>query len=338
MSSATTGRHAPCAVVCGIGSWLPPRSVGNAELAARLDTSDEWIRSRTGIQRRHVIDEWMSTSDLAVEAGRRAIKSANVDDVGAVVLATTTPDRPCPATAPDVATQLGLGGRPAFDVSAVCTGFLYALASGAGLISARVADSVLVVGAETFSTILDPNDRTTTAIFGDGAGAVVLRAGEPDEPGALGAFDLGSDGNGAELIMIPAGGSRQRVARQAGDNYFAMQGKAVFRTAVTRMAESATTVLAANGLTIADVDKFVCHQANQRILDAVAAELGVPQSRFLSNIASVGNTAAASVPLALADGVERGELTAGQRVLLCAFGGGLTWGSTVLRWPALVAV
>lgn len=326
------------AVLCGIGSWLPPREVDNAELAARLDTSDEWIRSRTGVRRRHVVDGRLATSDLAVEAGKRALKSANVEDVGAVVLATTTPDRRCPATAPDVATQLGLGGRPAFDVNAVCTGFLYGLASGAGLISSGIADSVLVIGADAFSTILDPDDRTTTAIFGDGAGAAVLRAGEPDEPGALGAFDLGSDGDGAELIMVAAGGSRQRLPRQRGDDYFTMQGKTVFRTAVTRMTESAGTVLAASGLTVADVDKFVCHQANQRILDAVAKELGVPGSRFLSNIASVGNTAAASVPLALADGVESGELTAGQLVLLCAFGGGLTWGATVLRWPALVAV
>lgn len=326
------------AVMCGIGSWLPPRTVDNAELAGRLDTSDEWIKSRTGIRRRHVVDGQLSTSDLAVEAGKRAIKSADVAHVGAVVLATTTPDRPCPATAPDVAAQLGLGGVPAFDVNAVCTGFLYGLATGAGLIGAGIVSSALVIGADTFSTILNPTDRTTTAIFGDGAGAVVLRAGEPDEPGALGPFDLGSDGEGTELIMVPAGGSRLPMSEQDDDRYFTMQGQTVFRNAVARMSESITTVLDTAGRTVADVDRFVCHQANQRILDAVAKRIGVPADRFVSNIASVGNTAAASVPLALADAVDGGELTAGHLVLLCAFGGGLTWGSTVLRWPQLVAV
>ena len=189
-----TGR---AAVVAGIGSWLPPDVVTNNDIAARLDTSDDWIRSRTGIAQRHVVDATTATSDLAVEAGRRAMKSAQVDSVDMVILATTTPDRPCPATAPDVAYRLGLTGVPAFDVAAVCSGFLYLLATGAGMIAAGVADSVLAIGADAFSTILDPNDRTTTAIFGDGAGAVVLRAGDPDELGALGTFALGSDGRRA---------------------------------------------------------------------------------------------------------------------------------------------
>jgi 3-oxoacyl-[acyl-carrier-protein] synthase-3 len=329
------------AVLCGLGSWLPPTVVDNAEIAGRLDTSDEWIRSRTGIRQRHVIEPGMSTSDLAVEAGQRALKSANVERVDALVLATTTPDRPCPGTAPEVANRIGLGGCAAFDVNAVCTGFLYGLATGAGLLAAGVAERVLVIGADAFSTILDPNCRMTTAIFGDGAGAVVLRAGDPGELGALGPFDLGSDGEGADLITVPAGGSRQRASGAPvpeKDHYFTMDGKKVFLKAVIRMAESAEAVLGRAGLRVQDVDKFVYHQANARILGSVAEQLDVPAERFVRNIDWVGNTAAASVPLALADASDSGELRAGQTVLLGAFGGGLTWGSTVLRWPAISAL
>lgn len=336
-----TGRGGRSAVLCGLGSWLPPTVVDNDEIARRLDTSDEWIRTRTGIRQRHVIEPGMSTSDLAVEAGQRALKSANYERVDALLLATTTPDRPCPATAPEVANQIGLRGCAAFDVNAVCTGFIYGLASGAGLIAAGAADRVLVIGADAFSTILDPNCRMTTAIFGDGAGAVVLRAGEADEPGALGPFDLGSDGEGADLIMVPAGGSRQRSSAAPvpeKDHYFTMDGKKVFMKAVIRMAESAEAVLDRAGLRVPDVDKFVYHQANARILKGIATQLGVSQDRFVRNIDRVGNTAAASVPLALADASERGELLAGQTVLLGAFGGGLTWGSTVLRWPRISAL
>ena len=186
--------HHRAAVVAGVGSWLPARVVTNHDLSAELDTSDEWIRSRTGIAQRHVIDEGMATSDLAVEAGFRALKSAGASDVDAVVVATTTPDRPCPATAPDVAGRLGLGPVPAFDVAAVCSGFVYSLAVASGFIAAGIAERVLVIGADAYSTILDPQDRTTRAVFGDGAGAVVLRAGTADEEGALGPYDLGSDG------------------------------------------------------------------------------------------------------------------------------------------------
>lgn len=326
------------AVVAGLGAALPSRVVSNEELSRTLDTSDEWIRTRTGIEQRHVIDAGMATSDLAVVAGSRALKSAGTSDVGAVVLATTTPDRPCPATAPEVADRLGISAVPAFDLSAVCSGFVYGLATGAGLIAAHVADSVLVVGADTYSTILNPEDRTTAAIFGDGAGAVVLRAGTPDEDGALGPFDLGSDGSLADLIAIPAGGSRQRSSAEPvepGDQFFQMQGRQVFRYAVRRMADSARAVLDRAGWQVADVDRFVAHQANSRILTAVAKDLALPADRVVSNIATVGNTSAASIPLALADAVLEGVLRPGHRVLLTAFGGGLTWGSTVLTWPGV---
>jgi 3-oxoacyl-[acyl-carrier-protein] synthase-3 len=327
------------AVLCGLGSWIPPGVLNNAELAERLHTSDDWIRRRTGIRERRIVDSGMSTSDLAVEAGKRALKSANVDSVDFVILATTTPDRPCPATAPDVASRIGVWGAAAFDLNAVCTGFVYGLATGTGLIAAGIAKRVLVIGADTFSTIVHPECPVSAPIFGDGAGAVVLRAGSSRELGALGPFDLGSDGEGAELIMVPAGGSRQRTAAASTpETYFTMNGKAVFLRAVTRMALSAETVLGKAGLQLRDVDKFVYHQANARILTGVANQLGLPRSKFVRNIDLVGNTAAASVPLALADANTSGELQAGQRVLLGAFGGGLTWGSTVLRWPDIDAM
>ncbi|MGH3758287.1 beta-ketoacyl-ACP synthase III [Actinophytocola sp.] len=332
----STPEDGTSAVLCGLGTFLPPRVVPNTVIAERLDTSDEWIRARTGIRQRHVVEAGMSTSDLAVEAGMLALKSADLDDVDALVLATTTPDRPCPATAPDVAYRIGLNRVAAFDVNAVCTGFLYALASAAGLIAAEVAEHVLVIGADTFSTIVDPDSRGTAAIFGDGAGAVVLRAGAAHELGALGPFDLGSDGQDADLIMVPAGGSRQRSTRrpaEPGAEFFTMAGKAVFRKAIYQMAGSAQSVLDKAGLRLRDIDRFVIHQANARILTGVADMLGQPAAKFVRNIDHVGNTAAASVPLALTSACASGELRAGQRVLLGAFGGGLTWGSTVLRWP-----
>jgi 3-oxoacyl-[acyl-carrier-protein] synthase-3 len=324
------------AVLAGLGAWLPPRVVTNDDLARELDTSDEWIYSRTGIRRRHVADAGMATSDLAVEAGRRALKSADVDRVDTVILATTTPDRPCPATAPDVAARLHLVGATAFDVAAVCTGFVYGLAVASGLIAAGTAERALVIGAETYSTILNPRDRATRALFGDGAGAVVLRAGEPDEPGAFAAFDLGSDGRHSDLIAIPAGGSRHRSSGRPvadGEEYFTMHGREVYRHAVTRMTESATRVLARVGWQVGDVDRFVGHQANRRILTAVADRLGIPDERCVVNIHRVANTAAASIPLALADAAADRTLRAGDRILITAFGGGLAWGATTLCWP-----
>lgn len=329
------------AVVAGLGATVPSRVVTNDMLAARLDTSDEWIRRRTGIRQRHVVEPGGATSDLAVDAGALAIKSAahnGVEGADMVVLATTTPDHRCPATAPEVATRLGLRGVAAFDVAAVCSGFVYGLAVGAGAIAAGHVERVLVIGAEAFTTIINPEDRTTAAIFGDGAGAIVLRAGAADEPGALLGFDLGSDGSNAQLIIVPAGGSRQRSdpnPPEPGSEYFTMQGAAVFRNAVVRMTESARIVLGQTGWVIDEVDWFVGHQANIRILTAVADELGLPHSRAVINVDRVGNTSAASIPLALADAAADGRLQAGHRVLLTAFGGGLTWGSATLRWPDL---
>ncbi|MFF2026289.1 beta-ketoacyl-ACP synthase III [Streptomyces sp. NPDC058171] len=324
------------AVVAGIGSYVPPDVVTNEDLTRRLDTSDEWIRSRTGIATRHVVSPGTATSDLAVEAGQRALKSSGRDDIDAVVLATTTPDHTCPATAPAVAARLGLTGVLAFDVAAVCTGFLYGLASASGLIAAGIADRVLLVAADAFTTIIDPDDRTTAVIFADGAGAVVLRAGDPEEPGATGPFVLGSDGTRSDLIEVPAGGSRQRSSGRAalpGDHYFRMQGRDAYRHAVERMTAASTEAVERRGWTLDGIDRFAAHQANARILAAVADRLRIPDERRLSNIEHVGNTGGASLPLLLSQAAQGGRLTAGQKVLLTAFGGGLAWGATALRWP-----
>jgi len=333
-TSRTTDR---AAVITGLGSWTPPDAVTNDMLADELDTSDEWIKSRTGIGQRHIVSPGTSTSDLAIEAGRRALQSSqDGDSVHAVVLATSTPDRSCPATAPLVASKLGLSGVAAFDVGAVCTGFLYALATAAGFISAHAADTVLVIGADAFSTILHPDHRSTRVIFGDGAGAVVLRAGSQDEPGALLGFDLGSDGDAGDMITVPAGGSEQRstgIDAEEAEHYFQMDGKPVFARAVQRMTESAKAIVEAAEWRLEEIDHFVAHQANARILNACARELGLSPERMPSNLDRVGNTVAASIPLALADASESGDLVAGERVVLTAFGGGLTWGSTALIWP-----
>ncbi|WP_228004489.1 beta-ketoacyl-ACP synthase III [Amycolatopsis sp. YIM 10] len=323
------------AVLCGLGAWLPPRVLANEEIAARLDTSDEWIRSRTGIAERRVAEAGTSTVDMAVAAGRQALDSAGLTEVDAVVLATATPDQVCPASAPQVAARLGLGEVNAVDVNAVCSGFLYALATASGFIAGGIARRVLVVGADTFTTLVDPDDRGTVPIFGDGAGAVVLRAGDADELGALGPFALHSDGALADLLMVPAGGAKQRRSDNPHDYFLDMQGQAVFRQAGTRMAEASRSVLDQAGWTVGDVDRFIGHQANIRILQATAKFLGLPQDALVVNIERTGNTSAASIPLAMADAQRDGTLIAGQRVLLSAFGAGLTWGATLLRWPTL---
>jgi 3-oxoacyl-[acyl-carrier-protein] synthase-3 len=341
---ASTAHRGPAAdrhaVICGAGTWLPPRVVTNDDLATDLDTSNEWITSRTGIRVRHVVDRGMATSDLATEAGTLALKSAGGGNVDAVVLATTTPDRLCPATAPEVAARLGLTGVAAWDVSAVCSGFLYGLASAVGIIASGTADRVLLIGAEAFSTIINPHDRTTAVIFADGAGAVVLRAGTADEPGVVGPCVLGSDGGGSDLICIPAGGARQRSSGEQmteADRYFQMLGGEVYRHAVQQITDCSLRALRRAGWGVQDVDRFVPHQANIRICASVAEGLGIAADRQVSNIDRVGNTAAASIPLLLAQAAVAGELRPGHRVLIAGFGGGLTWGAATLLWPDITA-
>lgn len=313
-------------MLCGVGHWLPPQVVSNADLCNRLDTTEEWILQRTGIRSRHVAGPDLSTADIATAAGARALASAGDPEVQAVVLATTTPDRVCPATGPEVASRLGLTEAAAFDVAAVCTGFLYGLAAGTGLIAAGHADRVLVIAADRFTTLLDPVDRTTVPIFGDGGGAVVLRRGAATELGALSRILLGSDGAQSDLIAV------------ADDGYFRMRGPAVFRQAVERIADTSRRAAVAAGWKMDQVDRLVVHQANARISAAVAAELGLPAERNMQNIENVGNTAGASIPILLGQLTERQALVPGHRVLLAAFGGGLTWGATGMVWPELTAV
>ncbi|HEX6521512.1 MAG TPA: beta-ketoacyl-ACP synthase III [Streptosporangiaceae bacterium] len=338
-------RHA---ILAGLGACLPARVVSNDDLAAHLDTSDQWIRDRTGIRFRHFIDPGMSTSDLAVRAGALALRSAGggVGDgltevaADAVIVATMTPDRPCPATAPEVAARLELNGIGAYDVSAACSGFPYGLATAAGLIATGTASRVLLIGAETMSTIINPRDRTTAVIFADGAGAVLLRGGDADEEGAIGPVDLGSDGTNSDLIQVPGGGARARSTGLAGtdeDRYFQMEGKKVYRHAVDRMTAAARTAVKAAGWGLDDVDRLVMHQANARIAAAVTGRLALDPEKVLSNIAHVGNTSAASIPLLLAQAAETGQLRVGHRVLTVAFGAGLTWGATTFTWPPVTA-
>ena len=329
------------ATIVGLSGWLPPAVVTNDELCLTLDTTSDWIRTRTGICERRMVTNGLSTRDLAVRAGAKALRSAGVTAVDAVIVATTSPDRLCPAVAPEVAFRLGLDTIAAFDLTSACSGFLYGLLTSAGMIATGAADSVLFVASEAFSTLVNPRDRNTAPLFGDGSGAVVLRRGDPGTPGAVGPFDLGSDGARADLLAIPAGGSRQRsAARGLGhdvvptqDWYLQMEGRALFSHAVDRMASSAKAVMQRAGWSVADVDWFVGHQANLRILHGVAELLELPETRIGVNIDRVGNTLSASIPILLTELVNRGDLKPGHRVLLSAFGAGLSWGSTVLTWP-----
>ncbi|MEX0868608.1 MAG: beta-ketoacyl-ACP synthase III [Nitriliruptoraceae bacterium] len=318
--------------VRGLGGYLPSEIVTNDDLAQVLDTSDEWIRTRTGIRQRHIASPEEATSDLAMHAAKAALADAGlgVEDVAAVIVATTTPDHPLPGTAPIVAAKLGTNVG-AFDVNAACSGFVYALRVG-GALAVTESAPVLVVGAETLSRVTDPEERSTRVLFGDGAGAVVL---VPDESAILGPFDLGVDGSDPSMLWTEAGGTRRPTDEQALAErrvYLTMRGGDVYRNAVARMTEASQHVIDAAGIAVGDVDLFVGHQANVRILDAVAKRLGVADSQVHVTVDQHGNTSAASVPLALLDARAAGRLTAGDRVLLAAFGAGLTWAACLLTW------
>ena len=317
--------------ITGLGSYLPQRVVTNGDLAQRLDTSDEWIRTRTGIRERHYAAPEEATSDLALMATRRALEDARLEvtDIDVLMVATTTPDHPVPATAPIVAARLGLTCT-AFDLNAACSGFVYGLRVGATL--AAAGSRVLLVGAETLTRYVDHDDRSIAVLFGDGAGAVVLEA---DPSASIGPFDLGSDGDELEILWMRAGGAREPfdpVLHADASSRMSMRGGDVYRHAVTRMAASSQAVLDAAGVMISDVDLMVGHQANQRILEAVGQRLGVPEGVSHLTVDRHGNTSAASIPLALDDARSNGRLGRGSRVLLTAFGGGLTWGSCLLTW------
>lgn len=333
-----SGARSRAAVLEGVGGYAPPRVVDNAELCRRLDTDEAWIESRLGVRTRHVA-ETEGTVALATVAAERALEIAGGGGVDAVVLATTTPDRLCPASAPELAARLGFQGVMAFDLGAACAGFVHALAVAGALIVGGGLGRILVAGADVFTTLVDPDDRLTSVIFGDGAGACVLRAGHAAEPGALGPFDFGSDGSEAALhtVFVPGGGALGRLGLEDPDAEACLRldGPAVFARAVAEMTGSSLRALRSAGWAPDSVDRLVAHQANARIIRTVAENLGLAPDRCPMNVDRVGNTVAASVPLALGDAHDAGLLAAGQRVLLTSIGAGLVWGSAVLTWPVL---
>ena len=321
-------------LVLGCGSYLPERVVTNAQLSNVVATSDEWIVERTGIRERRIAAEGELTSDLAFAAARRAIEHAGVKagELDLIVLATTTPDRTFPATAVRVQAMLGIASGAAFDLQAVCSGFVYALAVADGMIRSGQARTVLVIGAETFSRILDWSDRTTSVLFGDGAGAVVMRAEKTN--GAANGKDRGilsshihSDGNYADLLYVDGGPSSTGTVGRVR-----MHGREVFRHAVVKLASVVDEALSANGLSRNDIDWLVPHQANKRILDGTARKLGLSESRVVVTVERHANTSAASIPLALDEAVRDGRIRAGHLLLLEAMGGGFTWGASLVRW------
>ncbi len=315
----------------GCGGYLPERIITNAELAQTIDTSDEWIVQRTGISERHVAAPGELTSDLATAAARRALTAAKVDasEIDMIILATATPDNTFPATAARVQHNLGITRGAAFDVQAVCTGFIYALATADNFIKAGQVKTALVIGAETFSRILDWKDRGTCVLFGDGAGAAVLRAvpsnGSTSERGTL-STHLHTDGSNYDILYADGGISTGK------SGFVRMEGKEVFKHAVTRLAEVVDEALTANGLHASDIDWLVPHQANRRIIDSMGKKLGLPKEKVVLTIDRHANTSAASVPLALAEAAGDGRIQPGQLVLLEAMGAGLTWGAALVRW------
>ena len=320
------------AVVKGVGHYLPERIVPNSEFESFLDTSDEWIRSRSGIERRRFAAEDQTTSDLGYEAAKAALENAGLepDDVDGIVVATSTPDLTFPSVATMLQQKLGMTRGFGFDVQAVCAGFIYALTNANALILSGQCKTVLVVGAETFSRIMDWQDRATCVLFGDGAGALVLQAedgnGTNEDRGIL-AADLNSDGRYRDMLYVDGG-----VSTTGDSGKLRMQGNALFRQAVEKLTFTAQTALDKIGLTDDDVDWIVPHQANIRIIQGTAKKMGIPMDRVIVTVQDHGNTSAASIPLALSVGVAEGKIKKGDLLVTEAIGGGLAWGSVVLRW------
>jgi 3-oxoacyl-[acyl-carrier-protein] synthase-3 len=312
--------------ICGTGSYLPARIMTNAEFAARLDTSDAWIRERTGIVQRHIAENTQTSSDLALEASNQALQAAGVaaQEIDLIIVATSTPDYVFPSTACLLQAKLGVRGSTAFDLQAVCSGFVYGIATADAFIKSGRHKKALVVGAEVFSRILDWNDRGTCVLFGDGAGAVVLAAGA--NPG-IHASVLRADGSHADMLSVPGNVCGGAVT---GSPFLQMNGQAVFKFAVKVLEESARETVAAAGMQLADVDWLIPHQANVRILDATARKLGLPPEKLVVTVDHHGNTSAASVPLALDEFIRAGRIRPGHRLLLQGVGGGFTWGSSVV--------
>jgi 3-oxoacyl-[acyl-carrier-protein] synthase-3 len=328
---------APNAVISGWGMYAPERVMTNDELSRMVDTNDEWIRTRTGIRERRIAADDEAATSLALNASRDALAVAGVDplDVELVVVATCSPDYPLPSTGVLLAHELGATRAAGFDVEAACSGFLFALATGASFIRAGMYRNILVVGVEVLSRFIDWTDRSTCVLFGDGAGAVLLTAS--DQPGGLLGMDMMSDGGGAEAIIVPAGGSAcpARPSTTTGNAHFIhMAGADVYRYATRQMAESTLAALRDAGLGVDDDDQFIYHQANLRIIQSVGKQLGIPDEKVFVNIEKYGNTSAASVPMALVEAIASGRVKPGDRLLMAAFGAGYTAGAAVLEWTA----
>ena len=322
--------------IAGTGSYVPERILTNEELAATVDTSDEWIVSRTGIRERRIAAPDEFTSHLATKAALRALEQAGLaaEDIELIIVATITPDTLTPATACYVQKNLGATKAVAFDISAACSGFLYAMKISKRLISDGAFNNALIIGAEKLSAVTNWTDRATCVLFGDGAGAAVLRRAEPHE-GSILATEMGTDGNLTHLLNIPGGGSACPItSANAGDQLFAltMMGKEVFKHAVTRMKEAAEKVIERAGLTAADITCVIPHQANLRIIDAIADRLAVPNERVFVNLHKYGNTSAAAVAIALDEANREGKFKRGDNIVLVVFGAGLTWAAAAIRW------
>jgi 3-oxoacyl-[acyl-carrier-protein] synthase III len=318
----------PRAMLTGVGGYLPERCVSNDELAKTVDTSDTWIQERTGIRQRHLAGPHETAAFMATRAAAAALAQAGVPatEIDAVIVATSTPDEAFPATGVRVQTALGITRGFAFDIAAACSGFIYALSTADAFIRAGNARNVLVIGTEVYSRILNWSDRTTCVLFGDGAGAVLLQAGSPEGPGIL-STHLHADGRHADILYVDGA-----VGRPEKSGHLMMKGPEVFRQAVVKLAAAVDEALAANGLTHADVDWLVPHQANRRIIDSMGKRLNLPSERVVITVDRHANTSAASIPLALAEAVADGRIKRGDLVLMEALGGGLTWGSALVRY------
>ncbi len=325
--------------IIGTGSYMPEKVLTNEDLSKMVDTSDEWITSRTGIRERRIAAENQATSDLAAEAARRALANAGVsaEEIQLIIVATVTPDMFFPSTACFVQKKIGATNAVCFDVSAACSGFLYALQVARHFINTGNRATALVIGAEKLSSLVNWKDRNTCVLFGDGAGAVVIRRAEEgaDAPGRVLSTVMGSDGNLADLLKVPGGSSACPITPEnieSRPNTIHMEGRETFKHAVTRMLEASQQALELAGLTAADVALVIPHQANARIITAIAERLGLPDERVFMNLDKYGNTSAATIPVALDEARQAGRLKKGDVILLVAFGGGFTWASSVLRW------
>lgn len=316
------------AKILGTGSYLPAKRVSNEDLAKFVDTSDEWISTRTGIKNRHIAADNEKTSDLAVHAAKAALADAGVNaaEIDLIIVATATPDMQFPATATMVQHKLGIGGCPAFDVQAVCAGFMYAISTANAYIKSGMSKKALVIGAEIFSRIMDWNDRTTCVLFGDGAGAVVL--GESDEPGIIHS-KLQADGSYLDMLNVPAQMANGEIV---GSPFLKMDGQAVFKFAVKTLSQAAEDVLREVGMSTDDVDWIVPHQANKRIIESTAKHLGIGMDRVVLTVQDHGNTSAASIPLAMDTAIKAGQIKRGQTLLLEGIGGGFAWGAVLVKY------